>query len=81
MQDQYMQTKITTSPLYKDSTGYEVNIYENEKPVKSYFPYNRVNEPKFLFSEENVSTSSSDTPYISYLTRPYCDTVYKLAKG
>ncbi len=58
-----------------------MNIYENEKLVKSYFPYNRVNEPKFLFSEENVSVSSSDTPYISYLARPYCDTVYKLVKG
>ncbi|MES2003811.1 MAG: 6-bladed beta-propeller [Bacteroidota bacterium] len=79
--DQYMQTKITTSPLYKDSTGYEVNVYENEKLVKSYFPYNRVTEPKFLFSEENVSIAISDTPYISYLTRPYCDTVYKLVKG
>jgi hypothetical protein len=79
--DQYVQTKITTSALYKDSIGYEMSIYENEKLVKSYFPYNRVNEPKFLFSEEDVSTSPSDTPYISYVTRPYCDTVYKLANG
>jgi hypothetical protein len=79
--DQYMQTKIITSPLYKDSLGYEVNIYDNEKPVKNYFPYNRVNEPKFLYSEENVSVFSSDTPYVSYLARPYCDTVYKLTKS
>ena len=79
--DQYIQAKITTSPLYKDSTGYEVSVFENEKPVKNYFPYNRVNEPKFLFSEENVSIASSDTPYISYLARPYCDTIYKLVKG
>ena len=79
--DQYIQTKIITSSLYKDSTGYEVNIYEDEKPVKNYFPYNRVNEPKFLFSEENVSIASSDTPYISYLMRPYCDTVYKWVNG
>jgi hypothetical protein len=75
--NQYIQTKINTSTLYKDSTGYEVSIYEKEQLVKNYFPYNRVNEPKFLFSEENVSISSSDTPYISYLSRPYCDTVYK----
>jgi hypothetical protein len=79
--DQYIQTKITTSPLYKDSTGYEVNIYENEKLIKQYFPYNRVNESKFLFSEENVSISPSQTPAISYLNRPYCDTVYKLVEG
>jgi hypothetical protein len=76
--DQYIQTKINTSSLYKDSTGYEVSIYENEQPVKNYFPYNRVNEPKFLFSEESAAISSSDTPYIYYLSRPYCDTVYKI---
>lgn len=79
--DQYIQTKITTSPLYKDSTGHEVNIYKNEKLVKTFFPYNRVNEPKFLFSEENVSVTSSGSPNISYLMRPYCDTVYKSAEG
>lgn len=79
--DQYIQTQITTSPLYKDSIGYEVGIYEHEQLLKTYFPYNRVNEPKFLFSEESVTISSSDTPYISYLSRPYCDTVYKLVKG
>lgn len=78
--DQYIQTKITTSPLYKDSTGYEVNLYKNEKLVKNYFPYNRVNEPRFLFSEENVSVPSSGSPNISYLMRPYCDTVYKLVE-
>lgn len=78
--DQYIQTEITTSPLYKDSTGYEVNVYENEL-VKNYFPYNRVNEPRFLFSEESVSVTSSGSPNISYLMRPYCDTVYKLVEG
>jgi len=80
-EDQYIQTKITTSPLYRDSTGYEVNIYENEKLIKQYFPYNRINESKFLFSEENVSISPSQIPSVSYLNRPYCDTVYKLVKG
>ncbi len=79
--DKYIQTKITTSPLYKDSTGYEVSLYENEKLLKNYFPYNRVNEPKFLYSEENVSIVPSDTPYISFLIRPYCNTIYQLVKG
>lgn len=36
--DQYIQTEITTSPLYHDSIGYEVNLYENEKLVKKLFP-------------------------------------------
>jgi hypothetical protein len=76
----FIQSNITTSLIYKDSTGYELSLYENENLLKTYFPYNRINEPKFLFSEENVSTASSDTPYISYLLRPYCDTIYKLVK-
>ena len=76
--NKYIQTDINTSPLYKDSTGYEVSIYENEQLANNYFPYNRVNEPKFLFTRESVSISSSDTPYISYLSRPFCDTIYKI---
>lgn len=76
----YIQTGITTSPLYKDSAGYEVNIYENGKLVNSYFPYNHVNEPKFLYTDETVSVSSADSPFIAYLSRPFCDTIYKLTK-
>lgn len=78
--NQFIQTKITTSPLYKDSIGYELSFYENEQLLKTYFPYNRINEPKFLHSEEDVSTASSDTTYINFLMRPYCDTIYKLVK-
>lgn len=78
LEGRYIQTKIATSKLYPDSLGHEVNIYANGQLLKSYFPYNRITEPRFLFTEEEVSVSSSDTPYISYLTRPYCDTIYKL---
>ncbi len=78
--DHYIQTKITASKLYPDSLGYEVSIYGNGKLLNNYFPYNRINEPRFLFGEESASTSFSDTPYIAYLTRPFCDTVYRLVK-
>lgn len=78
--NQYIQTGITTSPLYKDSSGYEVSIYESGKLLRSYFPYNQVNEPKFMFTEEQVAVSSAATPDVCYLGRPFCDTIYKLEK-
>jgi hypothetical protein len=78
--DHYIQTKISTSKLYPDSIGYEVAIYADGKLVNRYFPYNRINEPRFLFGEQEVSASFSDTPYIAYLARPYCDTIYRLVK-
>lgn len=79
--DQYVQTKINTSPLYKDSIGFELSVYEKEQLVKNYFPYNRINEPKFLFSEESTGIALTEQPDHSYLLRPYCDTIYQSVKG
>jgi len=79
--NQYIQTKITTSPLYKDSTGYELSVYEREKLIGQFFPYNRVNEPKFLFSDESLSVVGSDKTNTYYLMRPYCDTIYQSING
>ena len=79
--DKFVQTKINTSSLYKDSIGYELSVYEHEQLVKNYFPYNRVNEPKFLFSEESAGIALTEKPDLSYLLRPYCDTIYQSVKG
>lgn len=79
--NQYIQPKINTSPLYKDSIGYELSVYEHEKLIRQYFPYNRVNEPKFLFSDESLSVVGSDKPNIYYLMRPYSDTIYQSVNG
>ncbi|MBO9202092.1 MULTISPECIES: 6-bladed beta-propeller [Niastella] len=78
--DLYSMGEINTSELYKDSLDYEFKIYKNDQLVKGYFPYNRINEAKFLYKEENVSVVSTDTPYIHFITRPYCDTVYKMVR-
>ncbi|MBZ4189839.1 6-bladed beta-propeller [Niabella beijingensis] len=78
--DYYIRSKITTSPLYKDSLDYELKIYRNGSPVKAYFPYNRISEPRYLFTEQYAAALKMDTPYIRYLTRPYCDTIYKLTR-
>ncbi len=76
--DFYWQGQIETSSLYKDSLGYEIRIYKNSEPVKAFFPYNRINEPRFLYTQESSFYSKTDTSYIHTITRPFCDTIYKL---
>jgi hypothetical protein len=78
--DYYLRGQISTSPLYKDSVDHEIKIYKNDHLVNSFFPYNRINEPRFLYAEENVGFSKTDTPYVHFITRPYCDTIYRLTK-
>lgn len=78
--DYFMQGQIVISPLYKDSLDHEFKIYKKNQLVKSFFPYNHINEPRFLYMEENVISSKTDKPYIQFITRPYCDTIYKLIK-
>lgn len=76
--DYFWRGDITTSPLYTDSLDYELKIYKDNQLVKGFFPYNRINESKYLFTEEETELSSTTTPFISLITRPFCDTVYKL---
>jgi hypothetical protein len=78
--DFYWQGKITTSPLFKDSLDYEFKIYKNNQLVRGFFPYNRINEPRFLYTNESTYFNKTDTPYIHFITRPYCDTIYKMKR-
>jgi len=77
----YWRGQITTSPLYKDSLDYELKIYEGNRMVKGFFPYNRISEPRFLFGEESVTLSTTVLPENRFVSRPYCDTIYKLSAG
>lgn len=79
-EDIYWQGEIITSPLYRDSLDHEFKLYKNNKLVKGFFPYNRINEPRFLYREQNVSFDNTDIPYIHHLTRPFCDTIYKMIR-
>jgi hypothetical protein len=78
--DHYWQGGVTTSPLYKDSLDYEIKIYKGNQLVKSLFPYNRINEPKFLYAQESATFSKTDKPFANFIMRPYCDTIYKMVK-
>lgn len=78
-EDFYWQGEINTSPLYRDSLDHEFKLYKNNRLVKGFFPYNRISEPRFLYREQNVSFENTDIPYIHHLTRPFCDTIYKMS--
>ena len=74
----YWRGKINTSTLYKDSSDYELKIYRNSQLVKGFFPYNRINEARFLYSEESTELDEAGIPDTYLLTRAYCDTVYRM---
>jgi 6-bladed beta-propeller len=76
--DYYWQGQIITSDLYKDSLDYEFKIYRNNQLVKGYFPYNHINEARFLYTEESVSVHRTGISTIHFVTRPFCDTIYKM---
>jgi hypothetical protein len=78
--DYKLASQIVTSPLYKDSLDYEMKLYKDNRLVKGFFPYNRVNEPRFLYDNFSGDFFKTDTPYIRMVSRPLCDTIYKLVK-
>jgi hypothetical protein len=78
--DFYWAGEVITSPLYRDSLGHEFKLYKDNKLVKGFFPYNRISEPRFLYTQEDVSFQNTGIPYIHYVTRPFCDTIYKMIK-
>jgi hypothetical protein len=78
--DLYWQGQITTSELFKDSLDYEFKVYKDNQLIKGYFPYNPINETKFLYAEEFVNVNKTDAPYVHFITRPFCDTVYKMIR-
>lgn len=77
-EDIYYQGEIITSPLYKDSLDYELKLYKNNQLIKGFFPYNHVNETKFLYSREGIVVNKTETPAVHFISRPYCDTIYKM---
>ncbi len=78
--DFYCTYQIHVDKDYKDSLDYEVKIYQNEKLVKAYFPYNKQNEPRYLYAQGvGAVTFESGRPDTFYITRPYTDTVYALS--
>lgn len=78
--DLYSTTEITTSELYQDSLDYEFKLYRGDEVVKQFFPYNHINQVQYLYNTENIGISNTDTPDVHFITRPYCDTIYKMVK-
>jgi hypothetical protein len=78
--DFYGQGEITTSELFNDSLDYEFKLYRNNNFIKGFFPYNHINETKFLFTEENITVNKTDIPFVQIISRPFCDTIYKMVR-
>jgi hypothetical protein len=78
--DYYWRGQVTTSELYKDSLDYELKIYKDNGLVKGYFPYNPIDEARFLYTEESVSLNRTEVPDVHLVTRPFCDTIYRMVK-
>jgi hypothetical protein len=76
----YWLGQIITSSLYKDSLDHEFKIYKDNRLVKQFFPYNRINEPRFLYTEESIYMNKTSSPHLFVVTRPFCDTIFKLEK-
>lgn len=74
----YWTGKVNASPVFKTASDHELKLYDNNRFVKGFFPYNRVAEPRFLFTEEQVNITRTDTTGLFFITRPFCDTIYKL---
>ncbi|WP_276481497.1 6-bladed beta-propeller [Paraflavitalea pollutisoli] len=76
--DIYAAGVIKTSELFTDSLDYEYKLYRDNKFIKGFWPYNRINELKYQYQPESISIGRTDTPYINYITRPYSDIIYKM---
>lgn len=74
----YWQGQINTSQSYNDSVDYEIKIYKDNVLSKTYFPYNRIKEPKFLYTQETSYFNKTPVSTEHIITRPYCDTIYKM---
>jgi len=81
-EDYYFTYRIHVSEDYKDSIDYEVKVYKDDKFVRGYFPYNKKNEPRYLYSQGlSAITLESGKPDTFYVTRPFTDTVYSLSNN
>ena len=79
-EDYYWQSNIITSPIFKTTEAYEIKIYQDKKLVQKYFPYDRVNEPRFQFAQESASFSRTSSPSTNFIFRPLCDTIFKMVR-
>ncbi|GAA4328805.1 hypothetical protein [Flaviaesturariibacter amylovorans] len=70
--------QITTSSLYDDSIAYELKLYSGDQFLKGYFPYNPEDEPWYRYTQENLALTALGGKGHYLLTRPYCDTVYRM---
>jgi len=80
--DYYYRSDLNIDPKAKDTAGYELQLMQQYKPVRSFFPFNKTSNQVFRYSAANaqIYLADTDTPYIKYTSRPFSTTIYKLNK-
>lgn len=68
---------IFANRKFTDQTEYELKIYDGEKNINQYFPYNKRNDA-YYFKPEQVSFFPTNDPGTLLFTRPYHYGIYKL---
>ncbi|MBC7935346.1 MAG: hypothetical protein H7Y86_08340 [Rhizobacter sp.] len=79
--DYYYRSDMSIQPRAKDTSGYELQLLEDHKPVKSFFPFNRTGNHIFRYANAQMYLSDTDTAYIKYTSRPFSPVIYKMNKN
>ncbi|MEJ7627425.1 MAG: hypothetical protein WKF35_11215 [Ferruginibacter sp.] len=82
--DYYYRSDLAIDPNTKDTLGYELELLQNNKVVRSFFPFNKTSNPIFRYAAINSGAQiylyGSDTASIAYTARPFNSIIYKLDK-
>ncbi|WP_162817779.1 6-bladed beta-propeller [Niabella yanshanensis] len=75
--NQWAYSYIFANRKFADQTEYELKVYDGEKNISQYFPYNKRNDA-YYFKPGQVSFFPTDNPGVLLFTRPYHYGIYKL---
>lgn len=70
---------ISADRKWKEATGHELNVYDGEKTIAEYFPYNKKNDV-FNYRANQVSFFPTDSSEELLFTRPFYHSIYRLTK-
>ena len=70
---------ISADRRWKDMTGYELNVYDGQKNIAEYFPYNKKNDA-YNYRATQLSFFPTDNSEQLLFTRPFHNSIYLLTK-
>jgi hypothetical protein len=81
--DYYYRSDLNIDPKAKDTLGYELEILQDYKPVRSFFPFNKTSNSISRYAAMNgtqVYLSGTDSPAVAFTARPFHPVIYRLDK-